>query len=194
MHHHDAGCFGHTFPLFLSVRWYTCHAYLCHPLAFYASLHACLHVNAWVLLPSLLSILQHNEVMDILSKPTFVPHGHHLLFAFFLVFLLACLLAFLPYWLSCWSIYLVACHVSCQMLCLPCLSCLSTLYLFVMLFASFPSIACLLVFCLCLRMYTYGARMHGARTRSPRHKQKGHGHKQKGHGHTHVVKTSSCSQ
>ena len=73
-----------------------------HPLAFYASLHACLHVHAWILLASVLSMLQHNEVMDIRSKPTFVPYGHHLLFAFLLVcllsYLLACLFAFL---LSC---------------------------------------------------------------------------------------------
>ena len=55
-------------------------------------------------------------------------------FAFF-----ACLLAFL--------------------LCLPFLSCLSTLCLFHIPFASFPSIACLLVSCLCLCMYTHGARM-----------------------------------
>ena len=33
--------------------------------------------------------------MDILSKPTFVPRGHHLLFAFLLVSLLVCWLAFL---------------------------------------------------------------------------------------------------
>ena len=32
--------------LFCSARWYACHAYLRHPLAFYASLHACLHVLA----------------------------------------------------------------------------------------------------------------------------------------------------
>ena len=43
------------------------------PLAFYASLYACLHVHAWVLLASVSSILQHNEVVDIQSKPTFVP-------------------------------------------------------------------------------------------------------------------------
>ena len=78
--------------------------------------------------------------MDIQSKPTFVPRRHHLLFAFLLVCLLACLLAFL-------------------FLCLPCLSCLSTLCLFYMLFAPFPSITCLLVSCLCLCMYTHGARM-----------------------------------
>ena len=46
---------------------------------------------------------------------------------------------------------------------------------FHMLFASFPSIACLLVSCSCLCMYTYEARTHGARARSPRHKQKGRG-------------------
>ena len=50
MHHHDAGCFVHTFPLFRSMQWYACHSHLCHPLASYASLHTCLHVHAWVLL------------------------------------------------------------------------------------------------------------------------------------------------
>ena len=101
-------------------------------------------------------MLQHNEIMDLRSKPTFVPRGHHLLLAFLLVCLLACLVVFL-------------------FLCLPCLSCLSTLCLFHMLFASFPSIACLLVSYLCLCMYTHGARMHGARAWSPRRKQKGQG-------------------
>ena len=48
--------------------------------------------------------------MDIRSKPTFVPCGHHLLFTFSLV----CLFAHL---LSSW------------LLCLPCLSCFSTLCL-----------------------------------------------------------------
>ena len=99
-------------------------------------------------------MLQHNEVMDIQSTPTFVPRGHHLLFAFLLVCLLTCLLAFL-------------------FLCLLCLSCLSILCLFHMLFTSFPSIACLLVSCFYLFMYTYGLRMHGARARSPKRKQKG---------------------
>ena len=154
MHHHDGGCFVHTFPPFCSVRWYDCHACLCNPLAFYASLYACSHVHVWVLLASVSFMLQQNEVMDIQSKPTFVPHGHYILFVFLLVCLLACLLSFL-------------------FLCLLRLSCLSALCLFHMLFASFPSIACLLVSCLCLCMYTHGARMHGARARSPRRKQKG---------------------
>ena len=103
-------------------------------------------------------MLQHNEVMDIRSKPTFVPHKHYILFAFFLVCLLSYLLAFL-------------------FLCLLCLSCLSSLCLFHMLFASFPSIACLLVSYLHLCMYTHGARMHGARARSPKRKQKRQRHK-----------------
>ena len=88
MHRHDAGCFVHTFPLFCFVRCYACHACLCHLLAFFESLHACLHVYAWVLLASVSSILQHNEAMDIWSKPTFVPRRHH-----------PCLLScFLAYW------------------------------------------------------------------------------------------------
>ena len=100
--------------LFRSAWCYVYHACLYHPLAFYASLHACSHVHAWVLLASVSSMLQHNEVMDIRSKPTFVPCGHHLLlallFAFLLVCLLTCLLAFF-------------------FLCLPCLSCLSAGFL-----------------------------------------------------------------
>ena len=79
-----------SFP-FYSTWCYAYHVCSHHPLAFYASLHACSHVYAWVLLVSVLSLLQHNEVMDIRSEPTFVPHGHHLLFAFLLVCLLACL-------------------------------------------------------------------------------------------------------
>ena len=141
---------------FCSVWCYAYHVCSHHLLAFYASVHACLHVHAWVLLSSVSSILQHNEAMDIRSKPTFVLCGHHILFDFLLVCLFACLLAFF-------------------LLCLPCLSCLSALCLFHMLFASFPSIACLLVFCLCLCMYTHRTRTHRARARYPRHKQKGRG-------------------
>ena len=37
------------------------------------------------------------------------------------------------------------------------------------------SIACLLVSCSCLCMYTHGVRMHGANERSPKRKQKGRG-------------------
>ena len=95
--------------------------------------------------------------MDIRSKPTFVPRKHHLLFAFLLVCLLACLLAFL-------------------FLCLQCLSCLSTLCLVHMLYASL-SFHCLFVGFLFLpsHVHTHGERTHGARARSPRCKQKGQG-------------------
>ena len=46
---------------------------------------------------------------------------------------------------------------------------------FHMLFAFFPSMACLLVSCLCLCTYTHGAMTHRASARSPRRKQKGRG-------------------
>ena len=49
------------------------------------------------------------------------------------------------------------------------------LYPLRLIYASFPFIACLLVSCFYLCMYTHGARTLGARARSPRHKQKGHG-------------------
>ena len=111
---------------FRSVRCYAYHVCSRHPLAFYASLHACSLVHAWVLLANVSSMLQHNEVMDIQSKPTFVPCGHHLcllsyLFAFSLVCLLSCFFAchvcyayllyasficslhlFLPFFFFCW--------------------------------------------------------------------------------------------
>ena len=93
MHCHDVDCFMHTFLLCRCMWWYAYHACLCHPLALYASLHACLHVHTWILLASVLSILQHNEAMDIWSRPTLVACGHHLLFAFLLLCLpcLSCL-------------------------------------------------------------------------------------------------------
>ena len=65
------------------------------------------------------------------------------LFPCFLAFVLICLLVRLFF-------YLVVCHVSCHMLCLPCLLCLFALCLFHAHFAHFSSIACLLVSCLCL--------------------------------------------
>ena len=43
--------------LFRSVQWYAYHACSCHPLALYASLHACLHVHAWVFLTSVSTML-----------------------------------------------------------------------------------------------------------------------------------------
>ena len=154
MHRHDAGCFMHTFPLFRFMRWYAYHACLCHPLALYASLHACLHVHAWVLLTSVSFMLQHNEAMDIRSKPTFVPHEHLLLFAFSLFFPFACLLASL-------------------LLCLPCLSCLSALCLFICSSHFFLPLLVYWFAYLRLCMYTNEVRTHEARAQSPRHKQEG---------------------
>ena len=78
----------------------------------YLCIFTCLLTCPWVLLASMSSILQHNEVMDTRFKTIFIPCRHHLLFAFLLVYLFACLLAFLLF-------------------CLPCLSCLSTFCLFI---------------------------------------------------------------
>ena len=127
----------------------------------------------------MLPMLQHNEAMDIRSKLTFVPCGHHLLFPFLHVRLIVFLLSRL-------FVY-PACLISCHILCLPCLSCLSTLCLLHMHFTSFPSIACLPVSCFCLCMHTHGAETLRARAQSPRRKQKGHGYK-------HVVKHSGNVQ
>ena len=89
----DAGLLHAYLSLFHSAQCYAYHVCLCHPLAFYASLNTCSHVHAWVLLASMSSMLQHNEVMGIQSKNTFVPRGQHLLFAFLLVCLLSCFFA-----------------------------------------------------------------------------------------------------
>ena len=96
----------------------------------YVHLYTRLHVHAWVLLVSVSSMLQHNEAMDIRSKPTFVPHKHHLLFAILLVYplLVVCYLACLP----------LCSYVCLHMLCLSLLSCLFVLHLFVIIYASFP--------------------------------------------------------
>ena len=42
----NAGLLRAYHSLFCSTQCYACHACLCHPLAFYASLHACSHVHA----------------------------------------------------------------------------------------------------------------------------------------------------
>ena len=143
------------------------HVFLCHPLALCASLHAYLHVHAWVFLVSVSSMLQHNEAMDIRSKPTFVPHGHHLLFAILLVYplVVVCYLACLPLCSYVFS-HPVYYAYRCYLACLFCTFLLLSMYLSL-------SIARLLVFYLCLCMYTHGARIHRARVRSPRCKWKG---------------------
>ena len=127
MHCHDASCFVHAFTLFRSMRWYTYHACLCHSLAFYASLHTCLHVHTWVLLASVSSILQHNKAIDIRSKPTLVPRGHHLFVCPF----------------ACLSSFLFACSLAFLFLCLPCLSHLFALCLLICSFHPFlPLLDC----------------------------------------------------
>ena len=127
----DAGSLSACPSLFRFVWWYAYHACLCHPLAFVASLHACLHVHAWVLLAGVSSILQHNEAMDTQSKPTFVPYRHPLLFAILLVCLLSCLFASLlvcshPCFHACHAYHtclLYACFIHTSCVSLPLLAC-----------------------------------------------------------------------
>ena len=96
---------------------------------------------------------------------TFDPNLHLSLVDTTFVFLLVCLL-------SCY-----ACHVYHTNL----------FYAFSYTLCILPSIAYLLVSCLCLCMQTHGARTHGARARSPKCKQKGRRRK-------HVNKPSGCVQ
>ena len=108
-----SGCRVHP-SLFRSVRWYACHACLRHSLAFYTSLHACLHVHVWVLLARVLSMLQHKKAMDIWSKPTFVSNGHHpCLFAILLCFLFCLHLGF--YVCHVYHVYLLYAYVLCSL-------------------------------------------------------------------------------
>ena len=103
-------CLIYTF--LCSVRCcYACLACFVPPIwLFFASLHACLHVYAWVCVSS---ILQSNGTMDTQFKPTFVLLGHPLLFDNMFVCpcltlpLIACLLACFP------SICFFACLLAC---------------------------------------------------------------------------------
>ena len=166
----DAGLL-HEYPsLFHSARCYAYHACLCHR---WLSMH--LYMLAYMFMhESCLLVCRpyFNTMKSWTSNPNLhlSPRGHHLLFDFFLVCLFACFLVCLP---SSSLAYLIACYVSCHMLCLLRLyACL--LYTHCALSTQlFLSIACLQVSCLCLCMYTYEARTHGARAWSPRHKQKG---------------------
>ena len=75
----------------------------------------------------------------------------------------------------------IACLPFCSFACFPAMLAVSVILICFMplsytLCISFV-IACLLVSCLCLCMYVHGARMLGARARSPRRKRKGCRHK-----------------
>ena len=89
--------------LFRPMQCYVYHTCLRHQLAFYASLFACLQVYAWVLLASVSSILQHEEAMDIRSKPTLVPLDTTFCLPF-------CLFVF---FLICSLVYLASCFLAC---------------------------------------------------------------------------------
>ena len=154
MHHHDTSCFMHTIPLFHFVRFYAYHACWCHC---WFSMHLCM-----------LAFMFMHESCMLVCRPcfntmklwTFDPNLHlstmdttfclpFYLFAFLLVYLLSCFFAYHVY-----HAYLLYAFFTCPM------------HLFL-------SIACLLVSCSCLCMYTHGARTHRGRTRSLRRKQKG---------------------
>ena len=108
---------------------------------FFASLHACLHVHAWVLLASVSSMLQHNEVMDIRSKPTFCPLWTTSLFAFLLVCFLSCMLACLFAFLLSYS-FVYLCLFSCFFACH-----VYHAYLFYASFTCFPHLFLPLLVC-----------------------------------------------
>ena len=155
MHHHDASCFVHTFPfstpcdhMLTMLVCATCWLSMHLYMLAYMSMHkSCLLVCRSCFNTMKLWTSDPNLHLS-LANTTFCLHSY--LFAFCLF---SCFLA--------------------SFLAMPIM--LIRFMLFHMLFASFPSIACLLVSCLYLCMYTYEARMLGARAQSPQCKQKGCG-------------------
>ena len=124
-------------------------------LAFYASLHACymsMHESC---------LLVCRPYFNSMKPSTFDPNLHLCLTDTPLVCFLASL-----------SLCLFACFLA-SLFAIPIM--LICFMPFHMLFASFPSIVCQLVSCLCLCMYTHGARTYGAMARSPRQSKKGQG-------------------
>ena len=167
----------HTFPLFRSMRWYAYHACLCpHWL--------CLHLYT-------LAYMFMHESCLLVCRPCFNTMKSwtfglnlHLSLAdpFVLLFvrpfcLFVCYLACLPTRLFA-QILIVVLAVSILLVHFTSFC----YYLHILL----PSLICWFS-CLCLFMYTHGARTHGAKVWSPGRKQKGQGHEQ-------VVGPSDCSQ
>ena len=130
-----------------------CHT--CHPfgfLCFFASLHACLHVHAWVYLSF---VFQSNGTTNTRSKPTSVLLVHPFLLDNMFVCLFVC---FTCLFALVWHLLL-----ACLLACFP--------------FTCF--FACLLACFFCHSMYTHGAWTLGARVWPLRCKQKGQRCKQK---------------
>jgi len=79
-------------------------------------------------------MFQHNEAMDIRSKPTFVPRGHHFLFAILLVCLFTCMFARILYAMLVIAILLVRFVPFCYYVCIspfPLLVCWFLVFAFV---------------------------------------------------------------
>ena len=99
MHRHNAGCFVHTFPLFRSVRWYACHARLCHlfSMHLYTLVYMSMHESC------LLVCCPYFNTMKLwISNPNL-----HLSLANTTFCFLSCLFAFLP-------IHLLSCFFDCH--------------------------------------------------------------------------------
>ena len=162
------GCFVRTLPFFAprdamlimlvcATHWLSMHLYTLAYMFMHESCllvcHLCFNtIKLWTFDPNL-----HLSLAD----TTFcLPCC---LFVFFLVSLRACSPSYLLV-----RLFIFSCHVSHHMLWLPYLSCLFALHPLPLFTHLFLSIACLLVSCLCLCMYTHGARTHGARAQFPR--------------------------
>ena len=153
MHHDDAGCFVDTYPFFRSMRCLL-------TMLVCATRGLSMHLYT-------LAYMSIHESCLLMCRPCFntmklwtSDPNQYLSLADTTFCLLSCLFAFL---LICLLSY-YACHVYHAYLLYA--SFIYSLHLFL-------SIACLLVSCSCLCMYTHGARTHRGRTRSLRRKQKG---------------------
>ena len=150
MHRHDAGCFVHTYPLFRSV-WRLLIMFFCAIRWLYVHLYTLVYMfmhESWLLVC--------HPCFNIMMLWTSDPNLH-----LPLVDTTFCLL-------SC--LFILCLHPICYFHCY-----LSFLFCALLLLSMrlSLSIARLLVSCLYLCMYTYGARTHGVRAWFPRHKKKG---------------------
>ena len=157
LHYHDAGCFMRTFPFsaqcddMLTMLVYATHWLYMH---LYTLAYMSMHESYWLVCRPCFNKMKYGHSIQTYICPSWTPP-----FVCFLACFPACLLVSFLAFVTCYACYIY----------LACLLCT----LFPLSTHLFLSIACLLVSCLCLCMYTLGARTYGVRAWSPRRKQKG---------------------
>ena len=157
--------------LVCATRWLSMHLYV---LAYMFMHEFCLLVCCWYFNTMKLWTSNPNLHLSPVGTTFCLPFC---LFVFFLVCLLACLpscflVCLFILWLVMSPTICYACHIYHPYLLYASFTC--SLHLF-------PSIACLLVSCLCLCMYTHEARTHRARMQGKRARMRACGYKLSGY-------------